>query len=462
MNLLEEPIILNYENDFLGSREKAEAIKEFIEKNDELIQKNNMIAIYGEWGSGKSSLMKTIDCKLEVEKYDKIWIDMWKEESDYSNLSIKILNKILEKIKLDSETKKSLIKAFLTLGKGINVNMPFITYNMEKAFEQLENEIEPLNNIDNFINDFKTKIEKYIEENNKKIIVFLDDLDRCNSEKMLNIIYNIKLLLAVKDIVFIFGIDKDAVSLALKNKYNNEINKAENFLDKIFPISFNMPKNTFDFEKFLKDMFKELKIEKIKLIEEFFIKINLMNPRKLKKVFLRYLIIKNNLIEKKLLNEDSEWNIIWTLFFIVENEFEEKNYYLILKNNKKDILCSKIYFEKGNSGIRRVPGYNEYKLSILLSEKNNKTKYIPMELFEFILNPEDLVRNNIEIYAVSSEIGLVFDSNSWFDLFKDSISKRFCLFFFRNYRECVRNYGNNIDKFLNMRNMLIQEIDRLV
>ena len=175
MNLLEEPIILNSENDFLGSREKAEAIKEFIEKNDELIQKNNMIAIYGEWGSGKSSLMKTIDCKLEVEKYDKIWIDMWKEESDYSNLSIKILNKILEKIKLDSETKKSLIKAFLTLGKGINVNMPFITYNMEKAFEQLENEIEPLNNIDNFINDFKTKIEKYIEKNNKKIIVFLDD-----------------------------------------------------------------------------------------------------------------------------------------------------------------------------------------------------------------------------------------------------------------------------------------------
>ena len=49
-----------------------------------------MIAIYGEWGSGKSSLMKTIDYKLDNNKYEKIWIDMWKEESDYSNLSIKI------------------------------------------------------------------------------------------------------------------------------------------------------------------------------------------------------------------------------------------------------------------------------------------------------------------------------------------------------------------------------------
>ena len=50
-----------------------------------------MIAIYGEWGNGKSSLMKTIAEKLENDKYEKIWIDMWREESDYSNLSIKIL-----------------------------------------------------------------------------------------------------------------------------------------------------------------------------------------------------------------------------------------------------------------------------------------------------------------------------------------------------------------------------------
>ena len=78
-----------------------------------------MIAIYGEWGNGKSSLMKTIAEKLENDKYEKIWIDMWKEESDYSNLSIKILNKILEKIKLDDSTRKGLLQAFIILGKGI-------------------------------------------------------------------------------------------------------------------------------------------------------------------------------------------------------------------------------------------------------------------------------------------------------------------------------------------------------
>lgn len=461
MDLIEEPIILNEENDYLGSLEKAKAITEFIEEDNQLLEKNNMIAIYGEWGSGKSSLMKTIDQELDKSKHKKIWIDMWQEESDYSNLSTKILNKILQSIELEKETIKELVKAFIILGKGIKITTPIISYDMEKAFEQLEKEIENANKIENFITTFQDKIEKYKEKNNRKIIVFLDDLDRCNSDNMLNIIYNIKLLLSVNNVIFVFGIDKEAVSLALKNKYNNEINKAENFLDKIFPISFNMPNNTFDFQKLIKKSFKKLKTEKLKVLEDFFVKINFMNPRKLKKVLLRYSIIKSRLIEKNLLDENKEWYIIWILFFIIENEFEEKNYYYMLKNNKKDILCSKVSFEKGNSNIRGVPGYNKYKLSTFI-ERENEMIYPPMDLIEFILNPDDLVKNSIPIHGINSKTGLIFDPNLWFDLFKDSISKRFCKFFFKNYKECATNMENNINDFLDKRNLIIQELDKLM
>lgn len=461
MNLVEEPIILNKENDYLGTFEKARAIINFIEADNQILEKSNMIAIYGEWGSGKSSMMRTIDEGLQDKKYEKIWIDMWKEEGDYSNLSIKILNKILESIKLDTTVRKNLLNAFINLGKGISINIPLVSYDMEKAFEQIEKEINPNNNIDNFIKNFQDKIEKYISENNKKIIVFLDDLDRCNSENMLNIIYNIKLILSVKNIIFIFGIDKEAVSLALKNKYNNEINKAENFLDKLFPISFNMPKNTFDFQKLIKNNFKELKQEKIKKIEEFFIKINFMNPRRIKKVLLRYYIIKNMLIEKELLDEDNEWSIIWILFFIIENEFEEKNYYYMLKNNKKDMFSSKVSFEKGTSSIRRIPGYNEYKISLFIEEKG-KNMYLPMELIEYILNPDDLDKNNIEIFGISNETGVVLNLNLWLDLFKDSISKRFCKFILENRISCVTNMENNIYDFLKKINLVIQKLDKLM
>ena len=461
MNLTEEPIILNETNDFLGSLEKANAIAKFIEAESELLAKNNMIAIYGEWGNGKSSLMKTIAEKLKNDKYEKIWIDMWKEESDYGNLSIKILNKILEQIKLDDTTRKGLLKAFVILGKGINASIPLISYDMEKAFEQLEKEIDPNNNIDNFIRTFQTKVKKYIEKENKKIIVFIDDLDRCSSENMLNIIYNIKLLLSVKDIIFVFGIDKTAVSLALMNKYNNEINKAESFLDKIFPVSFNMPNKAINLCLFLKACFENLEESKINIIEQFLTEINFINPRKLKKVFFRYFLVRNNLIEKKILDEQKEWNIIWILFYIIESEFEYNNYIYMIENKKIDLLSCKLELDITNTSLRKKVAFNDFKIS-LLETKKEKNKYIPIELFQFMLNPDDLIKEKISIIGIDHSLGIIIETNLFLELYKDSISKRFTLYFNKNYSKCIQEVGTKIDKFLIQRREILEEINKLL
>ena len=459
MNLTEEPIILNETNDFLGSLEKANSIAKFIETDSELLSKNNMIAIYGEWGKGKSSLMKTIAEKLENDKYEKIWIDMWKEEGDYSNLSVKILNRILEKIELDHSTRKGLLKAFIILGKGINVNIPLISYDMEKAFEQLEKEIDPNNNIDYFMKTFQEKVKRYIKKQNKKMVVFIDDLDRCNSENMLNIIYNIKLLLSVQDVIFIFGIDKNAVTLALMNKYNNEMNKAESFLDKIFPISFNMPNRAINLSLFLKANFDRLEDSKISAIEGFFIEINFINPKKIKKVFLRYFLIKNYLVKENILDEQNEWQIIWALFFIIESEFEENNYLRMIENKKMDILGSKLEFDISNTSTKSKPAFNEYKISLRKS-KREKDTFLPIELLQFILNPNDLLKNKIEIYGMNEKLGVVVDLNLLLELYKDSISKRFALYFNKNYSKCIQKMGNNIDNFLIKRKEMLEEINK--
>ena len=69
--LVEEIKEINEENDAFGTYKKAQAIVDFIEleSNEEIISKNNLIAIYGKWGTGKSCLMKTIENKLNTEKY---------------------------------------------------------------------------------------------------------------------------------------------------------------------------------------------------------------------------------------------------------------------------------------------------------------------------------------------------------------------------------------------------------
>ena len=85
-----------------------------------------------------------------------------------------------------------------------------------------------------------------------------------------------------------------------------------------------------------------------------------------------------------------------------------------------------------------------------------------MELIEYILNPDDLVKDTIEIFGIESKIGLVLNLNLWLDLFKDSISKRFCKFFFENRKNCITIMGKNINNFFNIRNLIIQELDKLM
>ena len=76
------------------------------------------------------------------------------------------------------------------------------------------------------------------------MVVFLDDLDRCESDNIITVISAIKLLLSInKNIIFIIGVDKTAVTLALKNKYNNDYNKADEYLEKNFSITFEIIDN---------------------------------------------------------------------------------------------------------------------------------------------------------------------------------------------------------------------------
>ena len=83
-NVIEEVKIINDTNDIFATYSKAKSICEFLEldANKEILEKNNLIAIYGSWGTGKSCLMKTIQENLSKEKFDTLWFDTWKYEKE--------------------------------------------------------------------------------------------------------------------------------------------------------------------------------------------------------------------------------------------------------------------------------------------------------------------------------------------------------------------------------------------
>ena len=87
MNLLnDKPIILNEENDLFGTLHKVKLLKEFFENQKDFLTEEKMVALYGGWGTGKSSVMKTLmsvesNYKLDKKRFKTIFFEAWKYEN---------------------------------------------------------------------------------------------------------------------------------------------------------------------------------------------------------------------------------------------------------------------------------------------------------------------------------------------------------------------------------------------
>ena len=439
-SLIEEIKVLNRENDMFGTYDKAMAICNFLqlENNKKLLEKNNLIAIYGSWGIGKSCLMKTIESNLPENEFETVWFDTWKYEKDdnlpYSLLKFMTKDKKINKVKGNGknilETGYSILKG---MAKGIDINLGIINIKPGEAMDEVQKlDEERVKNIkDNKclwekINEFEKEYSK-ITFNNKKLVVFLDDLDRCESENIINLISSIKLLLSVnKNIIFIIGIDKKAVTLALQNKYNNDFNKADEYLEKIFPINFSI-NNNINIENFEDAIVTIMNVshEDSKIIVKLLTNIEFYNSRHIKKVLRKYISIREYLIKKDI-DLSNIYNIILVLYFIIIHIFHNDEYKYLLLENKETVYNKILLINYDRKTGRKVENQFEQYNKICNLNYSNGKQY---EIFKLLLrfSPYELKKEEINVnYYIDGEISI--DYYNWMGLFNDSICKKIIQF----------------------------------
>ena len=314
------------------------------EGNKDFLEKTNLIALYGEWGSGKSSIFKTLKKVMETEQnYVPLIFETWKYEKD-DNLAFSLLEFILSnisKITGSKEEIKNILKnktwnILKNFSKGISIKIPFFNFmdiDFDKMYEENEKSLYTIT--EEFIKGFQGEIDNIIgKEKNKKILAMIDDLDRCEDENIINLLSALKLMFSVKNIIFICGIDKGAVIQTLLRKYRNK-EKSEEYLEKIFPISFNVPKTT-ELNLFQKDEDENLKRIKQRIIEV----TRTTNPRKINKANNKYEFLKEIIPKKNIIEE-----IKRELIEANENEFHISNFTKTLYDNKEWEKIEK-YFDK--------------------------------------------------------------------------------------------------------------------
>jgi len=264
--------------DLLGVDKYMHALINFIET----CNMPTTIAVQGEWGSGKTSMLNQIrhhlcetgtDVVLDKElPYYGVWINTWqyslmksKEETLMAIIG-GLTNEITRVIKRKHETKSQAVlgKVSSLFGKlakaGAKAAVSTIGVEGDLVDSVLASEEETVDLL-NFKNSLQEAIKKCLEfdsnvgNNNRGIIFFIDDLDRIDPPVAVEILELIKNIFEVENCIFVLAIDYEVVVKGLVPKFGPLTDKNErefrSFFDKIIQLPFSMPVAMYDVNNFL-------------------------------------------------------------------------------------------------------------------------------------------------------------------------------------------------------------------
>lgn len=245
------------------------------------------IALQGEWGSGKTSLMNLLKynlCDTDDSPYFPIWINTWQ----YSLMKtpgqtiMGILEGIIKQIgalnpskqKWDESRKKigGIFKKMATVGTKIAAGAVGVDGGLldelmdggdsaQSDIVQLKSEISEM--IEQILTEFPAK---------KGFTFYIDDLDRIDPPVAVEILELLKNIFDLEKCVFILAIDYDVVIKGLKPKFGELTEKNErefrSFFDKIIQLPFSMPVASYNVDTFLVDALSKIEFFSSKELED--------------------------------------------------------------------------------------------------------------------------------------------------------------------------------------------------
>ena len=336
------------------------------------------------------------------DNFKTIWFNAWayvREES----IGLALLQQVLIEFQREGETKK--IKELCTrLGKLFaNAVLKKTTgLSLEEAREIIKDSVEVKSTLRA---DFKGITDEYLK--NKRLVVFIDDLDRCLPEKTIDIFEVIKLFLDVPKCVFVIGVEKEVIERGIEIRYKSKELEipisGKDYIEKIIQVPFTLPPiREDDMTKFIESLGIGEKKEKgyAKIVAKY----TRCNPRKVK-MFLNTLRIRQTIAERA--GEDIKPDLSAKLF-VIEYTFPEFYKYAV-KYREQDVL-----YKLERLAKREIDEKLEKELEGSPTMKN----YYEKEDLKNILKDEPFFSGiNIEPYIYLSGIKapekpLVFDESA--------------------------------------------------
>jgi hypothetical protein len=216
------------------------------------------IGIIGQWGSGKTTFIETLESSLKTEK-DVIQIRFNPWASGNSTGITAIFFETLA-IKL-SEYDGSLKKKVLSYSKELIHALDNQSLSILRAvFSFFDKDLD--------IEEKYKHINESIRRLNKKIVVYIDDVDRLDKKEILDVLRIVRNTANFSNTYFIVAFDKVYVSEGIKEALTEN---SRTFLEKIFQLEYYLPlhpNKLVYFELLISELKKQVDVKGKEVLEQ--------------------------------------------------------------------------------------------------------------------------------------------------------------------------------------------------
>lgn len=270
------------EADLFGIDRYCNGLIKFLRQSDTPIT----IAIQGEWGSGKTSLMNSMqnilcgsfedanNFKDHQHEFYGIWINTWqysllrKPEETLVTIVSSISSKVLQIISTRHQTvsQKALRSVSNFVGKAFKAAASGAASAVGgdvagNVVDALMEEEESQQTIKHLREELQKAINSCLQQDKQRgtpkkgFVVFVDDLDRIDPPVAVQILELLKNIFDLEHCIFVLAIDYDVVIKGLRPKFGELTDKNErefrSFFDKIIQMPFSMPVASYSIDKFI-------------------------------------------------------------------------------------------------------------------------------------------------------------------------------------------------------------------
>ncbi len=212
-------------------------------------QSGCVMALNGEWGSGKTTFVKMWQAYLRKKGFKTLYFNAW--TSDYTEDSLMALVAELSELSHGGELIDKIVSGIARIGlsfaksalnKFTGIASEDIGDALDEASDICKKYIEEYSERKATLEEFKRNVTHFVADNagNHPVVFFIDELDRCNPHYAVSVLERVKHLFEIPNVIFVLAVNKKELGNAIRGFYGSSQIDSDEYLRRFIDIEYNL------------------------------------------------------------------------------------------------------------------------------------------------------------------------------------------------------------------------------